>query len=66
MLSSRQARLHGFVVYNWTVNTPASARRAWQQGVDGIVTDKPRLIYDALRQAPTATATNPPTTEVTP
>lgn len=66
MLSSRQARLHGFVVYNWTVNTPASARRAWQQGVDGIVTDRPRLIYDALRQAPTATATNPPTTEVTP
>ena len=70
MLSSRQARLHGFVVYNWTVNNPATARRAWQQGVDGIVTDKPRLIYDALRQDQTASAgvpaNNPPTTEVAP
>jgi glycerophosphoryl diester phosphodiesterase len=65
-LSSRQARLHGFVVYNWTINNPATAKRAWQQGVDGIVTDKPRLIYDELRRDQTATATNPPKTEVLP
>jgi len=58
-LSSRQARLHGFVVYNWTVNNPATARRAWQQGVDGIVTDKPRLIYDTLRQDQPAPAPAP-------
>ncbi|HPY89890.1 MAG TPA: glycerophosphodiester phosphodiesterase [Lentisphaeria bacterium] len=65
-LSSRQARLHGFVVYNWTINNPGTAKSAWQQGVDGIVTDKPRLIYDELRQDQTATATEPPKTEVAP
>jgi glycerophosphoryl diester phosphodiesterase len=50
MLSIRQARLHGLVIYNWTINNPDTARQVWRQGVDGIVTDRPQLIYDALRR----------------
>lgn len=56
----RQARLHGMTIYNWTVNSPRIARRAARQGVDGIVTDDPEGIYQALRGEPVADASEEP------
>jgi glycerophosphoryl diester phosphodiesterase len=37
-------------VFTWTVDTADAARRAAGYGVDGIITDKPDVVRDALRE----------------
>jgi glycerophosphoryl diester phosphodiesterase len=41
------ARALGCPVHVWTVNRPAAARRLWQAGVAGIVTNMPRVMTEA-------------------
>jgi glycerophosphoryl diester phosphodiesterase len=41
------ARALGCPVHVWTVDRPAAARRLWQAGVAGIVTNAPRAIAEA-------------------
>lgn len=43
----RSTREHGVVTHVWTVNEPAQARRLWQCGVQGIITDDPARILQA-------------------
>jgi ABC-type microcin C transport system permease subunit YejE len=43
----RAARALGAPVHVWTVNDAATARRLWQRGVAGIVTDLPASIAAA-------------------
>jgi glycerophosphoryl diester phosphodiesterase len=38
---SRAAKRAGVVTHVWTVNAPSVARRLWQAGVQGIITDDP-------------------------
>nr|MDT0659826.1 glycerophosphodiester phosphodiesterase family protein [Micromonospora sp. DSM 115978] len=38
----------GHPVYVWTVNAPADIELALDQGVDGIITDRPALVLDRL------------------
>jgi glycerophosphoryl diester phosphodiesterase len=42
------ARQHGYRVNTWTVNDPAKAAELYKFGVDGIITDKPDVIREAL------------------
>jgi len=44
---ARATRPHGVVTHVWTINEPAQARRLWQRGVQGIITDDPGLILAA-------------------
>jgi len=46
------ARLHrlGLRVDFWTVNSAAEARRLWESGADGVMTDDPRAVAPALRE----------------
>ncbi|GLF98577.1 glycerophosphodiester phosphodiesterase [Streptomyces yaizuensis] len=39
-------------VHTWTVNDPAAARRVAAAGVDGIITDRPDVVRDALARPP--------------
>jgi glycerophosphoryl diester phosphodiesterase len=42
------AKQHGYRVNTWTVNDPAKAAELYKLRVDGIITDKPDLIREAL------------------
>ncbi|MBS0207880.1 MAG: glycerophosphodiester phosphodiesterase [Planctomycetes bacterium] len=48
------ARVHdaGLKLYTWTVNDPEVARRLKGIGVDGITTDRPAYLIQALKAAP--------------
>ena len=43
------ARKRGYQVHTWTVDDPAEAQRLAKLGVDGIITNKPALIREAVR-----------------
>ena len=43
---------HGLRCHVWTVNRPARIRRAVELGVDGIITNRPRVLRDMLTSAP--------------
>jgi glycerophosphoryl diester phosphodiesterase len=47
----RQLRDAGALVNVWTVNDPARARELADAGVDGLITDTPRVILNALASA---------------
>jgi glycerophosphoryl diester phosphodiesterase len=47
----RQLRDAGALVNVWTVNDPARARELAAAGVDGLITDTPRVILNALASA---------------
>lgn len=42
-------RAHGLEFYTWTVNDPAAAQRLVELGVDGITTDRPGFLREALK-----------------
>ena len=42
------AREHGYRVHVWTVDDPEEAQRLVRLGVDGIITNRPQVIRDAL------------------
>jgi glycerophosphoryl diester phosphodiesterase len=42
------AQERGFLIYVWTVNDPKDAGVLSQRGVDGIVSDQPRLLMETL------------------
>jgi len=42
----------GLRVVPWTVNEPADAQRLAEWGVDGLITDRPDVLRDALRPRP--------------
>ncbi len=42
----------GLRVVPWTVNDPADARRLAEWGADGLITDRPDVLRDALRPRP--------------
>jgi glycerophosphoryl diester phosphodiesterase len=44
----KQIRDAGFGLYVWTVNKPADAQRFAKLGVDGITTDDPVMVREAL------------------
>jgi glycerophosphoryl diester phosphodiesterase len=46
----RQARALGVTVLAWTVNEPRDIERMLDLGVDGIVTDHPDRVRDAMRR----------------
>jgi glycerophosphoryl diester phosphodiesterase len=41
-------RAAGHQVYVWTVNEPPDLELALTQGVDGVITDRPRFVLDRL------------------
>lgn len=41
-------RAAGHAVYVWTVNQPADLELVLEQGVDGVITDRPRFVLDRL------------------
>ncbi len=45
----RRLHAHGIAVQVWTVNDEADMRRLLDMGVDGIMTDDPRLLLDVVR-----------------
>jgi glycerophosphoryl diester phosphodiesterase len=45
-----QARALGLVVVPWTVNDPAAMRRLIDWGVDGLITDRPDLAREVMRE----------------
>lgn len=47
---ARAARPAGVTTHVWTVNDPAAARRLWDQGVNGILSDDPGMMV-AVRDA---------------
>jgi glycerophosphoryl diester phosphodiesterase len=51
------ARRVGVVTHVWTVNDPATARRLWQSGVHGIITDDPKAMLVARAGLSRTTAT---------
>ncbi len=44
------AKRAGLFVYAYTVNRPHSARLLAEQGIDGIVTDRPNIILDEIKK----------------
>ena len=48
---ARALRESGTVIHVWTVNDPAYALRLWREGVQGIISDGPRLILAARKSA---------------
>ena len=44
----KYARLRGFKVFTWTVNTPEEIQKALRLGVDGIITDDPVLVKEMM------------------
>lgn len=48
---ARALRESGTVIHVWTVNDPAYALRLWREGVQGIISDDPRLILAARKSA---------------
>jgi glycerophosphoryl diester phosphodiesterase len=44
------AHAHGVAVHVWTVNDPTEMQRLIDLGVDGIVTDEPRVLVRVLRR----------------
>lgn len=44
-----KAHEHGLKVLTWTVNHPTEAERLKQWGIDGITTDKPKLIMQSIK-----------------
>jgi hypothetical protein len=46
----RKLRTLGGGIYIWTVNDPDEMQRLVTMGVNGIVTDKPDLLYDVCRE----------------
>lgn len=40
----------GYKIYPWTVNDPNEMRKLIQVGVDGIITDKPDLLAQILKE----------------
>ena len=46
----RHARNAGRDVYVWTVNDPLTMSRMISLGVDGLITDEPRLAREVIRQ----------------
>lgn len=46
----RKAHTNGFAVHVWTINDRATMERLLDLGVDGIMTDRPSLLAQALRE----------------
>src|SRR5262249_17345962 len=47
----KQARALGLKIVVWTVNEPEDIRRMLDAGVDGIISDRPDLVREALERA---------------
>jgi glycerophosphoryl diester phosphodiesterase len=45
-----EARALGLRVVVWTVNDPAHIRRMLDMGVDGIISDRPDLVLEAMKK----------------
>ena len=52
---ARIAPEHGCRVHVWTVNDPAVAKRLWNSGVSGIITDDPQVMLKLRSQLPVVT-----------
>ncbi|HOU12465.1 MAG TPA: glycerophosphodiester phosphodiesterase family protein [Anaerolineae bacterium] len=48
--SIRRAHQRGLRVFTWTLDDPVAARRLAAWGIDGIITNEPALILEALRK----------------
>ena len=48
---ARALRDSGTVIHVWTINDPAYALRLWREGVQGILSDDPRSILAARKDA---------------
>lgn len=46
----KQARKKGNVVVPWTINDPKEMKKLLKMGVDGIITDHPKLAADVIRK----------------
>jgi glycerophosphoryl diester phosphodiesterase len=46
----RTAQVHGREVHVWTIDAPAQMRRLLDLGVDGLLSDRPDLLRDVLRE----------------
>ncbi|GAA1559139.1 hydrolase [Actinomadura kijaniata] len=49
----KQIHRHGMDVFTWTVDDPAKMRRAVGLGVDGVITNRPAVLYGVLRERST-------------
>ncbi|MGK5556736.1 glycerophosphodiester phosphodiesterase [Actinomadura kijaniata] len=48
----KQIHRHGMDVFTWTVDDPAKMRRAVGLGVNGVITNRPAVLYRVLRDRP--------------
>lgn len=48
----RKAHASGIKVYAWTVDRPLAIKRVRQHGVDGIISNRPDLVWEALGGSP--------------
>jgi glycerophosphoryl diester phosphodiesterase len=48
----RKAHAAGIKVYAWTVDRPRAIKRVYQHEVDGIISNRPDLVWDALGRSP--------------